>query len=217
MRHFVITIVDNPKSVEVANRCIRSGAKYGLTIEQYQATTPDDNPGLLLAEDGIGLDNFAEVYSRFENCVAAFHSHYRLWKIAIALNTEVTIFEHDAVVTNFIPEQINYTHVINLGAPSYGRFLTPRYLGVNPLTSKRYFPGAHAYRVNPAGAEMLIAGAKISARPTDVFMNVETFPTLQEYYPWVATADDTFTTIQNINGCRAKHSYASLGENYGII
>ena len=51
------------------------------------------------------------------------------------------------------------------------------------------------------------------ARPTDVFLNIESFPWLEEYYPWPVKADDSFTTIQNEFGCYAKHNY---GETYGI-
>ena len=85
---------------------------------------------------------------------------------------------------------------------------------MNPLTSKRYFPGAHAYRLRPTGAEKLIAQAKIYAQPTDIYLNVDTFPLLQEYYPWPVEARDTFTTIQKTKGCLAKHNY---NETYKII
>ena len=103
---------------------------------------------------------------------------------------------------------------MNIGAPSYGNAQTPNILGVNPLTSKPYFPGAHGYMITPAGAKMLISKAKTNAAPTDVFMSLSNFPTLQEYYPWAVEARDSFTTIQKQAGCLAKHSY---GETYDII
>jgi GR25 family glycosyltransferase involved in LPS biosynthesis len=80
--------------------------------------------------------------------------------------------------------------------------------------SKRYFPGAHAYQVNPTGAQKLIDQARVYARPTDVFLNIDTFPWLQEYYPWPVEARDTFTTIQKTEGCLAKHNY---NDSYKII
>jgi len=67
--------------------------------------------------------------------------------------------------------------------------------------------------VKPDGAKLLIEQAKKAARPTDVFLNTQAFPWLQEYYPWPAEARDSFTTIQNKNGCYAKHSY---GETYRV-
>ena len=85
--------------------------------------------------------------------------------------------------------------------------MLPRIMGWNGLVSKRYFPGAHAYMITPEGAKKLIEQAQKEALPTDVFLHIETFPWLQEYYPWPAEARDTFTTIQNKRGCTAKHNY----------
>lgn len=80
--------------------------------------------------------------------------------------------------------------------------------------SKRYFPGAHAYRITPAGARALVEQARRHARPTDVFLHTDTFPFLQEFYPWPVEARDSFTTIQSEAGCLAKHSY---GDTYEIV
>jgi GR25 family glycosyltransferase involved in LPS biosynthesis len=127
---------------------------------------------------------------------------------------EFTIFEHDAILVNHIPRHIPYKEIISIGKPSYGRHINLKSFGVNPLTSKRYFPGAHAYRLRPTGAKKLIDQAKVAALPTDVYLDLDTFPNLQEYYPWPVEAKDTFTTIQKRQGCYAKHNY---NETYKII
>jgi len=216
MKNYVITIEDIPESVQAAERCIRSGQKYDMTIEKWPATTPrNTDVYAFLEQEGISPDGFKEVYSRLDNCIAAFISHYSIWKFcAESKEDKVTIFEHDAVVTNVIPWSLPFFKVISLGKPSYGSFRTPNNFGANPLTSKPYFPGAHAYRINPLGATELIDQAKIEARPTDVFLNIQTFPFLQEFYPWVAEVKDSFTTIQKPEGCLAKHNY---GEGYAIL
>ena len=103
--------------------------------------------------------------------------------------------------------------ILNLGKPSYGKFNTPSFLGYGALVSKPYFPGAHAYRITPNGAAQLINEAQLTAGPTDVYIHSNKF-TLGEYYPWVAEARDSFTTIQSTQGCYAKHNY---GETYEII
>ena len=213
MKYFVITIMDNDKSVEVAERCIESGKKYGHTIEMFPAITPKDNPLSLLKQENISALGFEEVYSRNLNCISAFLSHYSLWKMCIEMHTPVCIFEHDAVLTDTIPDK-PFRHVINYGYPSYGKYVHPRHLGVGPLTTKRYFPGAHAYGVSPMGAKLLVDQAKVYARPTDVYLHLDTFPTLQEHYPFCAKAVDSFTTIQNQNGCIAKHNY---NDDYEIL
>lgn len=215
MKNYVITIMSNDRSCQAADRCILSGKKFGIVVEKFAAVTPADNPDRIMQEKSIptkGFDN--NKFSRIDPMKAAFLSHHSLWEKAIELNEEITIFEHDAIVLDPIPQVIMYDGCINLGKPSYGRWNDPLTLGINPLTSKQYFPGAHAYRVNPRGAKRLVEQAKHFAMPTDVFLNLDLFPWLEEYYPWPVEADDSFTTIQNIQGCRAKHNYK---DGYEII
>ena len=209
MKAFVITIMDNEKSVEVAERCIESGRRFGNVIEKYKATTPKDDLVSLYESEGLSMSGHKEKYSRPENCSAAFFSHYSLWKKCVELNETVTIFEHDAVLENAIPNS-PFKFVMNIGHPSYGKWQSPKRFGVNRLTSKRYFPGAHAYMVNPEGAKMLINQAKNHALPTDLFMHIDRMPWLQEYYPWVAVAKDSFTTIQKELGTLAKHNKVEI-------
>lgn len=211
MKNYVITILDNSKSSAAADRCIESGySTGGVIIEKWKATTPKDDIQKIIKDEKINTARMDEVYSRTSNCIAAFLSHFSLWKLSVESNQEITIFEHDAVCVNNIPTILNYNGVISLGAPSYGKFNTPRSFGVVPLQSKPYFPGAHAYRVKPQAAQMLIDQARLEARPTDVFLNVNTFPFLQEYYPWPVEARDSFTTIQNPMGCVAKHNKVDI-------
>tara|TARA_Y100001972_G_C7568557_1_gene285412 strand:+ start:218 stop:859 length:642 start_codon:yes stop_codon:yes gene_type:complete len=213
MSAFVITILDNAKSVEVANRCIESGRKNNLNITHFPGFTPkDDLTGILTAE-GIATSGFHSDFSNYSNVVAAFLGHYHLWKMSVETNEIIFIFEHDAILTGDLPS-MSFDKVVNMGKPSYGNYNTPKTLGVQPLVHKPYFGGAHAYMVAPEGAKLLIEKAKTDAGPTDVFLNVHNFPWLQEYYPWIAEAKDHFTTIQKEKGCLAKHNY---NENYEIL
>lgn len=208
MKAYVITILNNDRSVKVAERCIESGKKFGLDIQKWKATTPDDDPEKLFKDNGIfsrGFEN--NPYSRKDRCMSAFLSHHSLWKEALETKEDVLIFEHDAVVMASIPDVTGYQGCISFGAPSYGKFFTPRYIGVQELQSKSYFPGAHAYQVSWQAAEVLIKKAKSEAEPTDVFLNKNRFRFLQEYYPWPVIVRETFSTIQKEKGCQAKHSY----------
>ena len=213
MKAYVITIRGNINSVQSANKCIDSGKLHGLKIEKFSAITPADNPVELLKTRGISPIQFDEKYSRNENCIAAFLSHYALWEACSKGTENFVIFEHDAIMVDRIPPALpNY--VMNLGHPSYGKWNTPAQLGINPLTTKRYFPGAHAYMVTPQGGRLLVENAPMYAKPTDVYLNIDTFPWLQEWYPFIAEARDTFITIQVEAGCRAKHNWK---EGYEII
>ncbi len=213
MSAYVITIADNPKSQQVANRCVESGKKVGLTIAKFRGFTPKDDLSSVLTMEGINTSGFHSEYSNYANVVAAFLGHYHLWKLSVAMNEIIFIFEHDAVITSDLPSMV-FDKVVNMGKPSYGNYNTPTTLGIQPLVHKPYFGGAHAYMVAPEGAKLLIEKAKTDAGPTDVFLNVHNFPWLQEYYPWIAEAQDSFTTIQKEKGCLAKHNY---NENYEIL
>lgn len=215
MKSFVITIMDHPKSVESAERCIKTFKRHHPTdeIEMFNAITPDYNVFSLAEYYKIPLENFQEVYSKYDRCVSAFMSHYMLWRKCIELDEPIIIFEHDAYVTNKIPD-MSFKGCVNIGKPSYGKFNGPTTLGVGPLMSKRYFPGAHAYIVSPQGAEAIIKESIFKAGPTDTFLNLRTFPWLEECYPWPVESRDSFTTIQNKTGCLAKHNF---GEKYEIV
>lgn len=215
MKGYVITIMHNEHSVKCAERCIETARRSGeMDVEMYPAITPADNPIKLAEELGIDTQRFNEPYSRFENCLSAFLSHHSLWTECLNQNRPIVIFEHDAVVFDYVPVHTPFMGVMNIGQPSYGRWDRPMHLGVGPLTTKKYFPGAHAYMVSPTGAKQLVDKSKTHAKPTDIFLNLGNFPWLQEYYPFVAKADDSFTTIQNKNGCTAKHNY---NDSYRIM
>lgn len=216
MKGYVITIESLPESVKAAERCIKSAERVGFEVEMFPATTPADNPAQYLLEQGIGTENFKEVYSRFDNCIAAFTSHYRLWKKCFEEKESLVVLEHDAYFVDQIPN-VPPQGVLSYGAPSYGKFRTPPNLGVNRLTSKEYLPGAHAYAVSPDAAEVLVRRAVMLACPTDLYICNKNFSFVKEYYPWPVEARDTFTSIQTETGCLAKHSYQKEADKYRIL
>jgi GR25 family glycosyltransferase involved in LPS biosynthesis len=207
MKSFVITVCDLDQSIKIANRCILSANSFGLEVNIFKAVTPKDDPLKILLEYGINHMDFTEKYSRKLNGISCFLSHYMLWKKCLEIDEDILIFEHDAVVVDKIPNNIDFNLLLSLGKPSFGSYKIPALEGVNNLTSKSYLPGAHSYIIKPEAAKILISQASIKANYTDVFLNLRDFPWLQEYYPWPVIADDTFTTVQKTEGCIAKHSY----------
>lgn len=212
MKSFVITIKSLEESVKIAQRCIDSMPEWD--VQMFDAITPADNPLEILEQKDIPIEGFGEEYSYKDKCVSAFLSHHTLWEKCIEDDEEYQIFEHDAVAISPIPKFMAYKHCVSFGAPSYGKYNLPEFLGTNTLFSKPYLPGAHAYRIRPSAAKAFVERAKIDAGPTDVFLNSQRFPWLQEYYPWPVEARDTFSTIQKTKGCLAKHSY---NENYKLL
>ena len=55
MKSFVIAIENHTPSQQVADRCIDSGKKYGIHVEKWKATTPDDFPIDKLLKETIYL------------------------------------------------------------------------------------------------------------------------------------------------------------------
>lgn len=214
MKAYVITIMENPESVKSADRCIKSAANVGIQVEKFAAITPAKDPMWYARKKGIPTKGFEEKYSRFENCVSAFLSHFSLWEKCLKDNDTYMILEHDAYFVDSFNPFLNFDKAINIGKPSYGKYNVPPVLGLNKLVSKQYFPGAHAYMIKPKGAAEFIKKAYTEAGPTDVFLHLGRFPWLQELYPWPVEARDTFTTIQKTEGCLAKHRY---NDQYKII
>lgn len=215
---YVITIMDNEKSVKAAERCIKSAAMYGLKVDKFSALTPKDDPESQFKTRNIPSHNFEEVYSRRVNCMSAFLSHFSIWERCVLSGKRTVVFEHDAVVTGDVPVKANFKHFMTFSKPSYGEYNTPTMLGVNPLTQKRYFGGAHGYMITPTGAWILVEAAQRIARPTDIFLNKENLPSIEEYYPWVCEAKDNFSTIQNMHGIQSKHNYfTDRPEQYELV
>lgn len=209
MKYYVIAIPTHEGSQRNADRCIESGKRYGVDIKKFDAITPETHDvESIFKQQGIPTNNFSTKYSKRGNVLSCFLSHYTLWQSSVSHNEPYTIFEHDAIVNAPLPEKPPI-FAGSFGKPSYGNYKTPSHLGWGDLTSKPYFPGAHAYTVTPIGAHMLIQAAKINASPTDVFLDRGRFDWLQEYYPWSAYVDDSFSTVQKVEGCLAKHNFNS--------
>tara|TARA_E500000318_G_scaffold85631_1_gene81706 strand:+ start:136 stop:783 length:648 start_codon:yes stop_codon:yes gene_type:complete len=205
----VITLQNIPQSVKVADRCIKSAKRYEVEVSKFNAITPSTYQKVV-DENNINTDHFREIYSRYENALSAFCSHFSLWQECAKAKTPYVILEHDAVFKDSLPNFL-LGDIVNLGEPSYGRFNIPNYIGEGELTSKAYLPGAHAYYITPKGARQLIEQAQVMAKPTDVFIHVSKFK-INEYNPWPVKALDSFTTIQKTEGIKAKHSYMKTGK-----
>jgi len=224
MEAFVITVKHSELSNKAADNCINSIRRFHPEInpEKFFGFTPKDKPQEMLERYQYPTHKFIDKYSRHENAMAAFLSHHKLWKYSMKSNKSIFIFEHDAQLVSPLPitkwydekkDKPSYKimptmgNIVNLGHPSYGNWYTPPNIGVNNLTSKQYFPGAHAYFIRPQGARDLVNKSKEDARPTDVFINLNNFKYLQEYFPFCAVARDNFSTIQRLDGVTAKHGF----------
>jgi GR25 family glycosyltransferase involved in LPS biosynthesis len=208
MKKYVITIMNNPASVEASNRCIESAKKFGYDVQIFPAITPANDLHKLFNYHELPADEFKDnPYSRTEPTMACFLSHHALWCVAHQLQETIMILEHDAVFTSELPN-VEVDELVNFGKPSFGNFQTKVHDALYPLFSKggSYLGGAHAYAVSPKGAKMLLESARKTAKPTDIFIGKSTVPGAKEYYPWPVVVNDSVSTIQKELGCRAKHN-----------
>ena len=209
MKGYVVTLMNLPESIDVANRCKESGKQFDVDVVIFPAVYKD----VALEElekEGLKIAKWDESFSNTPAVIGNFVTQYRIWKKIVESNEPGIVLEHDAVFIDNIPDLNNKGDIINLGFPSYGLYRTKNTNGIYPMFSKTggYIPGAHGYYLTPIGAQELITKAKnIGAWPCDLFLNKRHFPKIMELYPWVIKADDSFTTIQKEKGCGAKHNY----------
>jgi hypothetical protein len=209
--------MDNKDSVEASQRCIDSARKRNMSVTRFPAITPRTEGFEDMVENtGLNIDAFATGYSRPENALACFLSHMSLWQYAVENRCNTMILEHDAVFKDTV-RNIPFDRCVTFGKPSYGTYNTPETLGTQLLVHKRYFGGAHAYIVSPLGAEMLLDKVRTNSEPTDIYLNRDNFPFLEEHYPWLVEVEDTFSTVQTHEGCHAKHGIENKVGKYRLL
>lgn len=214
MKAYVVTLLDMPESVLVANRCISSAALYGIDAHKW----PGVWRNIAMAQmdrEGLKLGKHDETWSRTSSVVGNFVAQFRLWQHIAAGGEPALVMEHDAVVVDALPEVPAGMDIVSLGKPSFGKLRPPSTRGFHPLfSSGDKVPGAHGYYLTPTGATALVQQAfATGVLPVDKFISPLRFK-IHEFWPWPIEAHDSFTTIQKVKGCLSKHNY---GEGYRII
>jgi len=229
MKGYVVTILEMPESVKIAERCVESGKQFNIDVEIFPAVFKDvalnelEKEGLFIPEvedERKLLPSYTRTESNRNAVIGNFVSQYRIWKKIFNSKEPGIVLEHDAVFVDVVPNLEGRGDIINIGKPSYGGFVKKTVAGVYPMFSKGggYIPGAHGYYVTPTGAEQLTSKAKkYGASPCDLYLNNKMFPDIKEIWPQVVEARDEFTTIQNEKGCGAKHSYLKDKKSFRIL
>ena len=115
-------MLNNSKSVDASERCIKSANKFGYDPFVFKAITPEDKPIEIFKKENLPLDKFKtdSRYSKLEPCMCCFLSHRELWKKSVQSGNGILVLEHDAVFKNVLPFGHAFHDFINLGMPSYG-------------------------------------------------------------------------------------------------
>ena len=208
LKGYIVTLLNLPESVSMAERCIESAKQFNVDVEIFPGVWKDISINEMNNEN-LKLDEWDNSFSNTNAVVGNFISQFRIWKRIVESGEPGIVLEHDAVFVDYVPD-LSDGDIINLGKPSYGQFFTKTSSGIFPMFSKqnKHIPGAHGYYLTPHGANDLIQVAKDKGvAPCDIFLNKSNFPNIKEIYPWVIEARDEFTTIQKEKGCGAKHNY----------
>ena len=199
MKAFCITLSKMPKSVELAARCVQSGEQFGIEIEIFDAIDRYHS-GQTMIDEGLRWDRAESlVVSDKRAVIGCFMSHYLIWQKCADLHSEVLILEHDAVITQPIPtlDYIGAIHIAKLGWGEESDFTYQNtHSGICPLYTDE-FKGTFGYLVKPNAAKTFIQAAqKTGIRPVDKFLNIRSFPFLQQLNPGLIVHKNNFSSIQ---------------------
>ena len=173
---YVITMIGEGLSENLAQECIESAKKFGIQAKIFPATWGKDIDKHFVEQD-------LKIYKKgqkkkdinpgLKGCLL---SHYRLWKKCIESQEPMMIFEHDNIVLRDIPEKLlnTFEDVLHLDFASrqvtdYEDFTEtyngddvkqwcpqiPRLSG-HELYNKTHIKGSHAYIIKPLGAIKMV-------------------------------------------------------------
>lgn len=105
MKAFVITLVDNPSSVDLSSNCIESLKKYGYEANVFEAHCGTESIDYLASNQVFPISNpsvpYYELYSKWTSVlgtIGCFASHFNLWVKCVELNEPIIIMEHDSIM-----------------------------------------------------------------------------------------------------------------------
>lgn len=210
---FIITIQGNEQSEKSAHDCADSVDRNGSGIKPdfFDAFTPNDDIANLFEEKGLKPElwltsNFVKPFAS----MSCFLSHFSLWEYCRDLNQTIMILEEDTVLINELPDDLEFDKVMTISKPSYKGYNDPSHIGVGPLMQGNHFLGSHGYVIKPEGAAALIEKATTDyPNRLDDFFNLNDFPWLEEYYPWVVISRDTYSRITTKQGAQKKQNFTN--------
>lgn len=120
MKAFVITLKGDTYSEQVAERCVQSATKFGLTVHNYYGVDRKQ-ANAVMAREGLewtwangnksnavcpktGLHQFPYTTNDIRAKIGCSMSHFLLWKYCVERNETFLILEHDAVFLRSLPE-----------------------------------------------------------------------------------------------------------------
>jgi len=116
MRFFCIFTPNDSISQCFAQRCIKTGAKFGHEVIPFKGVAKESAPSLFIKERlSFGFDYLIKKKTAplRNSQIACFFAHKSLWEICIKLNKQIVILEHDAYFVKEF-ENVPFEEVLNL-------------------------------------------------------------------------------------------------------
>jgi GR25 family glycosyltransferase involved in LPS biosynthesis len=222
MNAFVITIKNNKYSEQSANTCISTALPHGLNVNKFEATTADNVVEVMKELDiewkwkndnsicpTSGLKHVWYKTSNMPAKIACAVSHYRLWKLCVAIQQPIIILEHDSVFINPVPH-IDLEGICQLNDPAgatkrggyWHNIMSNLSSGIHDKTLVAEDPlvpdglaGNSAYYIHPEYAAKMIHLVKTHGLwPNDALMCIQLIPELYQYYPFITKVNQTEST-----------------------
>lgn len=220
LKCFVITLIDNPVSLELSQKTILSANKYGINCTQWTAIN-----GMHVSIDNLknnyGIEKILKKsITQRPGVLGCFLSHFILWLYCVKINESIVILEHDAEFIRSIPNNIvdyfedvlkldaynindnNYQSLVEASLSEKISYGEPDFNGYHK--AGKYSLGAHGYIIKPSGAIKLINFSKIQGiLPTDLHIGNEvvnfkstkvSFVKSQETHTWLNIKELSSTT-----------------------
>lgn len=192
-KKFIITLMEDPPSIEAAEKCRQSIRLHGGGNAQYFTAIDEHHSISVLKKQGVNwVTTDKYIFRKTEKLMGCFASHFLLWLKCIEYNEPIMIFESDALCTHTIPSQLRFRHVINLTDKYDGKNLVKKKV-IQFMNKKSYtgiiycihfyIPGTVAYAISPEGARRLVKRARACfACEADSFINKRVVDVV-EYFP----------------------------------
>jgi GR25 family glycosyltransferase involved in LPS biosynthesis len=133
MKAFVIYLPSIKYSIEVSDRCVKSAANHGITLEKIEGVSKEiaesvmnahkltwtwaDNNTKELICSKTNLKHFPYRTTDFRSKIGCSMSHFLLWKKCVELNETILILEHDAVFLRPLPN-IEFKGICQINDPN---------------------------------------------------------------------------------------------------
>lgn len=95
MKCFIITLFNNPASVELAEKAHKSASNFGYDPSLFHAYDGDTG-AQFLEERSVAKSEKYPMWTTTKGVLGCFASHYALWEMCVALQEPVIVLEHDA-------------------------------------------------------------------------------------------------------------------------